>query len=417
MFLFGRKKETGPQVSEKKNTTTASSTTLSNTQSVQSTTRVRTFSPHVSLSNTSNTKSTTSLGPVAHSQIFTNRATQNTRVKPIPPIRQTIGNRANSTLTTNTRTNPFASKVASTSSNIKRAGVDNHDNAVNNPTVSAKNISDMQYRRFAQFLEEHCGIVLGDNKHYLVNSRLSTLLPRYKLLNIDELVNRAMEPGKFKELSADVVDAMTTNETLWFRDTYPYLALKNLMLPELAKKRKNPVRIWSAACSSGQEPYSIAMVVLEQAAQMIKVDPNTTQIVATDISPEMLEKCKKGLYDQHALARGLSAERKSRFFSQTEDPNVMKIDDRIKKMVQFRQLNLLSSYALLGKFDIIFCRNVLIYFNNDVKSQILNKFSLNLNPGGYLILGSSESMSGLCDKYDMVRCNPGIAYRLKPPVY
>ena len=222
-----------------------------------------------------------------------------------------------------------------------------------------------------------------------------------------------MQPNIYKDISSAVIDAMTTNETLWFRDTYPYLALKNIILPELARSGKAPVRIWSAACSSGQEPYSIAMIVQEQVTNMVHVDPNQCQIIGTDISPEMLDRCRFAHYDNHALARGLSAERKARFFKPTKDPNVMRVDDKIKQMVTFKQMNLLGSYSLLGRFDVIFCRNVLIYFSNDVKSQILNKFSLCLNPGGYLILGSSESIQGLSDKYEMVRCNPGLAYRLK----
>ena len=279
--------------------------------------------------------------------------------------------------------------------------------------VQSRTVSDAQYKRFAQYIEDQSGIVLGDNKHYLVNSRLSSLLLRFKVSTIDELINRAMQPNIYKDISSAVIDAMTTNETLWFRDTYPYLALKNIILPELARSGKSPVRIWSAACSSGQEPYSIAMIVQEQATNMVHVDPNQCQIIGTDISPEMLDRCRFAHYDNHALARGLSAERKARFFKPTKDPNVMRVDDKIKQMVTFKQMNLLGSYSLLGRFDVIFCRNVLIYFSNDVKSQILNKFSLCLNPGGYLILGSSESIQGLSDKYEMVRCNPGLAYRLK----
>lgn len=279
--------------------------------------------------------------------------------------------------------------------------------------VQSRTVSDAQYKRFAQYIEDQSGIVLGDNKHYLVNSRLSSLLLRFKVSTIDELINRAMQPNIYKDISSAVIDAMTTNETLWFRDTYPYLALKNIILPELARSGKAPVRIWSAACSSGQEPYSIAMIVQEQVTNMVHVDPNQCQIIGTDISPEMLDRCRFAHYDNHALARGLSAERKARFFKPTKDPNVMRVDDKIKQMVTFKQMNLLGSYSLLGRFDVIFCRNVLIYFSNDVKSQILNKFSLCLNPGGYLILGSSESIQGLSDKYEMVRCNPGLAYRLK----
>lgn len=280
-------------------------------------------------------------------------------------------------------------------------------------TVQSRTVSDMQYRRFAAYIEEKSGIVLGESKHYLVNSRLSSLLLRFGVPSVDELITKAMDPTRYKEISDAVIDAMTTNETLWFRDTYPYLALRNMILPDIARRGKVPCRIWSAACSSGQEPYSIAMVVQEQATQMVHVDPAQTQIIGTDISPEMLERCRAGLYDNHALARGLSAERKAKFFRPTEDPNLMRIDDKIKSMVTFKQMNLLGSYSLLGRFDVIFCRNVLIYFNNEVKSQILDKFALSLNPGGYLILGSSESLSGLTDKYEMVRCNPGLAYRLK----
>lgn len=280
--------------------------------------------------------------------------------------------------------------------------------------VKSRSVSDAQYKRFAQYIEDQSGIVLGDNKHYLVNSRLSSLLLRFKVPTIDELINRAMQPTVYKDISGAVIDAMTTNETLWFRDTYPYVALKNMILPELAKANKNPVRIWSAACSSGQEPYSIAMVVREQASSVVRVNPDACQIIGTDISPEMLDRCRFAHYDNHALARGLSAERKAKFFKPTKDPNVMRVDDSIKNMVSFKQMNLLGSYSLLGKFDVIFCRNVLIYFSNEVKSQILAKFALCLNPGGYLILGSSESIQGLSDKYEMVRCNPGLAYRLKP---
>ncbi len=279
--------------------------------------------------------------------------------------------------------------------------------------VQSRTVSDMQYHRFAKYIEEQSGIVLGENKQYLVNSRLSALLLRFKVPTIDELINRAMQPNIYKDISSAVIDAMTTNETLWFRDTYPYLALKNIILPELARAGKIPVRIWSAACSSGQEPYSIAMIVQEQATNMVHVDPSQCQIIGTDISPEMLDRCRFAHYDNHALARGLSAERKAKFFKPTKDPNVMRVDDKIKQMVTFKQMNLLGSYSLLGRFDVIFCRNVLIYFSNEVKSQILNKFALCLNPGGYLILGSSESIQGLSDKYEMVRCNPGLAYRLK----
>ena len=278
-------------------------------------------------------------------------------------------------------------------------------------------VTDVQYRRFAAFIEEKCGIVLGEGKQYLVNSRLSSLLSKFRVQTVDDLINKAMEEKPNNKAQEEVIDAMTTNETLWFRDTYPYKALENIILPELAKKAKYPVRIWSAACSSGQEPYSIGMVIQEQMSKMLHIDPKQTQIIGTDLSPEMLSICRRGQYDVHALSRGLSAERKEKFFRPTHHPNMMAIDSRVKSMVEFRPMNLLGSYALMGRFDVIFCRNVLIYFSNEVKADILRKLTMCLNPGGYLILGSTETLVGVSDKYEMMRCNPGIIYHLKPQKY
>lgn len=313
----------------------------------------------------------------------------------------------------------FAKKFAETKaalSTAKRASLtSSSSDAGNAPAVAAgQEVTDVQYRRFAAFIEEKCGIVLGVGKQYLVNSRLSSLLSKFGISNVDELINKAMENTPNNKIQEAVIDAMTTNETLWFRDTYPYTALEQFILPELAKKGKYPVRIWSAACSSGQEPYSIGIVVQEQMAKMLHIDPKQTQIIGTDLSPEMLATCKLGQYDVHALSRGLSAERKSKFFKPTRNPNIMQIDPRVKSMVEFRPMNLLGSYALMGKFDVIFCRNVLIYFSNDVKAEILRKLTMCLNPGGYLILGSTETLVGVADKYEMVRHSPGILYRLKP---
>ena len=278
-------------------------------------------------------------------------------------------------------------------------------------------VTDVQYRRFAAFVEEKCGIVLGDGKQYLVNSRLSSLLSKFRVQTVDDLINLAMEEKPNNKAQEEVIDAMTTNETLWFRDTYPYKALETIILPELAKRAKYPVRIWSAACSSGQEPYSIGMIIQEQMSKMLHIDPKQTQIIGTDLSPEMLSICRRGQYDVHALSRGLSPERKEKFFRTTHNPNMMAIDSRVKSMVEFRPMNLLGSYALMGRFDVIFCRNVLIYFSNEVKADILRKLTMCLNPGGYLILGSTETLVGVSDKYEMMRCNPGIIYHLKPQKY
>jgi len=275
--------------------------------------------------------------------------------------------------------------------------------------MTAITISDQEYRDFSRFLESQCGIVLGDSKQYLVRSRLSPLVTKFKLATLSDLL-RDVVTGRNRELRVAAVDAMTTNETLWFRDTYPFEVLANKLLPEVAAN-KRPIKIWSAASSSGQEPYSMGMTVLETQQRKPGMLPSVS-ITATDISASMLDMCRAGVYDNLALGRGLSPERRRNFFEDAGDGR-MKVKDNVKRLVNFRPQNLMDSYALLGKFDIIFCRNVLIYFSPDMKSQVLNQMANSLNPGGYLLLGASESLTGLTDRFEMVRCNPGIIYKLK----
>lgn len=274
--------------------------------------------------------------------------------------------------------------------------------------MSIRQLDDKSYHDFRTFLEQQCGIVLGENKQYLVKSRLAPLMVRFDIESLSELVKRTLNPVE-RQLRAAVIDAMTTNETLWFRDEYPFELLKSKLLPEFANQR-TPLKIWSAASSSGQEPYSIAMSVLEYIQSKPGAFPRGVQIIGTDISSTMLGHCKYGHYDNLALARGLSAERKRQFF-EPGDNGMLKVKDNVKKLVNFRPLNLLNSYSLMGRFDIVFCRNVLIYFSPEVKMQILSQIHGVLNPKGYLYLGASESLSGLNQKFDMVRCNPGIIYQ------
>lgn len=272
-------------------------------------------------------------------------------------------------------------------------------------------LSDDIYKQFSDFLEVQCGIVLGANKQYLVKSRLIPLMTQFSIEKLSDLIQQSMS-YKNRELRTAVIDAMTTNETLWFRDKYPFELLAKKIYPEILEKKKN-IKLWSAASSSGQEAYSIAMTSLEYQKQKAVLGMNV-QIVGTDISNTMLEQCKNGTYDTLALSRGLADDRKRLFFNSLNDgTGKMQVKPEVKKLTSFRNFNLLDSYAGLGKFDIIFCRNVLIYFSSDVKSRILNQFAGALNPGGYLILGASESLTGLTDKFDMVRCNPGIVYKLK----
>ena len=276
--------------------------------------------------------------------------------------------------------------------------------------MADKQLDDNEYTRFRNFLEQQCGIVLGDNKLYLVKSRLAPLMNRFDVPTLSELIVRTLKPTE-RQLRAAVIDAMTTNETLWFRDGYPYELLKSKVFPELLNK-KPQLKIWSAASSSGQEPYSIAMTAAEYQSINPRAGSASVNILGTDISNTMLEQCKLAEYDGLALARGLSAERKAKFFENSGN-GMMRVKDNVRRMTNFRHLNLLDSYTLLGRFDIIFCRNVLIYFSPQIKAQIIDKFSKSLNDKGYLFLGASESMSGLSDKFDMIRCNPGIIYQKK----
>jgi chemotaxis protein methyltransferase CheR len=274
--------------------------------------------------------------------------------------------------------------------------------------VSTNQLDDQSYSQFRTFLEQQCGIVLGENKQYLVKSRLAPLMTNFKVETLSELVNRTLSPTE-RQLRAAVIDAMTTNETLWFRDDYPFKLLQSQILPELAKKN-TPIKIWSAASSSGQEPYSIAMSVLEYQQKNPGALSRGVQIIGTDISTTMLEHCKYGQYDSLAISRGLSAERKRQFFEPGEN-GMSKVKDNVKKLVSFRHLNLLNSYSLMGRFDVVFCRNVLIYFSPEIKAKIISQFHGVLNDQGYLFLGASESLSGLSQKYKMLRCNPGIIYQ------
>lgn len=265
------------------------------------------------------------------------------------------------------------------------------------------------YEAFSAFLERHSGIALGPNKQYLVSSRLRGIIKETGVADLKELL-RLVERDVRGTLRAQIVDAMTTNETLWFRDTHPFDILRDRLLPEYAQDRSaKPLRIWSAACSTGQEPYSISMII-DQFKQKRPGSIQGEKIVATDISSRALADAKAGEYAMLALGRGLDAQQLKQYFDQTNDGR-WRIKKHIAAPVEFRSLNLLDSYSLLGQFHIVFCRNVLIYFSGDLKRQILTKIHQSLLPGGYLIVGASEAVNGLNDLYEMVHCRPGIIYR------
>jgi len=269
------------------------------------------------------------------------------------------------------------------------------------------NFSPDEYKNFQMFLEKACGIVLGENKHYLVSSRLNRLMKEHNIETLQQLVDQ-LNKSINSPLRTRVIEAMTTNETLWFRDTYPFTLLSQSIFEEYRQQRKNSIRIWSAACSSGQEPYSISMIADEYARK----NPGfKVEIVATDISQEILNEAKQARYDALALARGLSEERKRQYFSPVGDQ--WQVNASVRSRVSFREVNLLQSYASLGKFDAIFCRNVLIYFSADSKKDILDRMAQSLNPRGFLMLGASESIAQYSDRFEMVRASTGVVYRLK----
>ncbi len=271
-------------------------------------------------------------------------------------------------------------------------------------------MQDKDYRRFRDFLEHACGIVLGDHKQYLVASRLSPLMSAYGIPGLGALMER-IETGRSLEFKTLVIDAMTTNETSWFRDPAQFDALREDILPDLAERRPTALRFWSAGCSSGQEPYSISIAVEAWQARTPSGRYLRADILATDIAPTMLDYAQKGLYRDHALTRGLSPEYRERYFRPVDE--CWEVIPEIRARVRFRQWNLLSRYDTLGRFDVVFCRNVLIYFANTVKRDIVNRFAGVLNPGGYLFLGSSESLAGLSEAFEMVRYRGSIVYRLK----
>ena len=237
---------------------------------------------------------------------------------------------------------------------------------------------------------------MESSKQYLVESRVMPIVRRERLSGLDELV-LILQRKQSPKLAKDVIEAMTINETYFFRDKTPFDQFRNVILPALIASRQKDrrLRIWSAAASSGQEAYSLAMILEEHAAKM----PGwKVEIVGTDLSEPVLEKARKGIYSQFEVQRGLPTPMLLRHFNQIGES--WQISEAMRSKVTFRQLNLLSDFTSLGRFDVIFCRNVLIYFDAALKADILTRMTRILTPDGFLTLGASESLIGL--KTDLV---------------
>ena len=278
-------------------------------------------------------------------------------------------------------------------------------------------MANKAFLEFCDFLQSEAGIALEANKEYLVSSRLNRLMAARNIADLATLIHQVRLPMN-SELKQSVIDSMTTNETQWFRDSYPLQAFADEIIPTLLKDGHNSIRIWSAACSSGQEPYSLGMVIEEHrdAYRHLHSHKPDIKIVATDLSGQILQKARSGRYDKIEINRGLDSTRKKNFFTHTvvnEKEEYWELDAVIKQQVTFQQHNLLDNYVGLGKFDVIFCRNVLIYFSAETKSDILIRMSRQLKPHGYLILGSSETTSNYTDLFKMEKVRGTAVYQLK----
>ncbi len=252
-------------------------------------------------------------------------------------------------------------------------------------------ITPEQFRFFADLVKASSGIALGKGKEYLLESRLNELAKVLGLKDLNELYRRArfqMTP----KLKDQIIEAMTTNETYFFRDQHPFDALKNEIVPELMANNngRKQIRFWSAACSTGQEPYSIAMTLSEHFPGLSTWN---TEILATDISQQAIQKGQAGRFTQVEVNRGLPVTLLIKYFKQQGAFWI--VDSRLKENMHFRRLNLLQPFVGIRDLDVIFCRYVLIYFDKQTKKQIIEKLVKVLRPGGYLILGATETPVGM----------------------
>lgn len=278
-------------------------------------------------------------------------------------------------------------------------------------------ITSNEFQLLRDLIEKECGIELRSDKAYLIETRLAKLVIESGCDTFGEFYLKA-KASDDANLKTKIVDAITTNETLWFRDEAPFRVLRDTVLPELYAKikqgQKKGVRVWSAACSTGQEPYSVAMILSELVAQgkIHPADKARFSILATDISTSALRLAKSATYDPISMSRGMLPGFKEKYFEEQERVCVLR--DEIKEMVTFQTFNLQNSLASLGKFDIVMLRNVTIYFAHDFKVQLFQKIADVLSPDGYLVLGSSEILSGYSD--DFVQRDFGRLhfYQLKP---
>ncbi len=275
-------------------------------------------------------------------------------------------------------------------------------------------ISLEEFRLIRDYIEKHCGIHLTDDKVYLVETRLTTLMIEQGCKTFSELYQKSVA-DKTNAIRDKIVEAITTNETFWFRDMHPFGILNEVLFKkysdEILAGKRSKIKIWCCACSTGQEPYSIAITFNEFLRHNPGLQPEHLEILATDISSTVLFLGKLGRYDNLSMSRGLAEDLKNRYF-ETGDNKIWTISNNIKEMVTFKKLNLQENFNHVGRQDIIFCRNILIYFSMDFKQDILSRIAGLLRPNGFLFLGASESIIMYTKEYDMLRHAMGLYYQV-----
>lgn len=270
-------------------------------------------------------------------------------------------------------------------------------------------ISAADYAFLAQLLRDQCAIILEPGKEYLLRNRLTPILQRHQLADLKQLVERLRGPNA-AGLKREIVEAMVTTETSFFRDVRPFETLRKTVIPELIERRRadRRLRIWCAASSSGQEPYSLALLLREYFPEL---DSWNVTLMATDISEEMLKRCRAGRYSQLEVNRGLPTPLLLKWFRQ--DGGHWQIDERLRSAVAFSPLNLAGSWPPMGTWDIVLIRNVMIYFELDVKRSILGRIARMLAKDGFLILGGTETTLNLDDSFRAVEALKSGFYQLK----
>lgn len=255
-------------------------------------------------------------------------------------------------------------------------------------------MTELDFDFLRAYLKQRSGLALTPEKRYLVESRLTPLCRRFCVDSLHDLIG-ALKVSRDPAMEKAVVEAMTTNETFFFRDRAPFDLFRDVLLPQAMQRKaaQRRLRIWCAASSTGQEPYSLAMLVQEAAPRLAGWQ---VEIVATDLSTEVIEKAKLGLYSHFEAQRGLPVQLLLKYFTQVGEQ--WQIAPSIRQMVDYRPLNLLHGFEALGSFDVVFCRNVLIYFDAPTKADILGRLAACLQPGGALLLGAAETVIGLTDR-------------------